>query len=82
MNRHALSNAAYVFTVHGANVMDAQQNMAVHLDQFLQVMHSSLYETVISKRTTGRLFPQDFAVQDIDANQANAQKPEANNNLA
>ncbi|ABM38001.1 NUDIX hydrolase [Polaromonas naphthalenivorans] len=90
MKRHALSDVlggAYVFPGGKVDALDAELDMAAHLDQPLPVLHAGLNETDISERTAGGLyvaalreafeesgvlFAQGLGAQDIDTARAAA----------
>ena len=90
MKRHALSDVlggAYVFPGGKVDALDAELDMAAHLDQPLPVLHAGLNEADISERTAGGLyvaalreafeesgvlFAQGFAAQDVDTARAAA----------
>ena len=90
MKRHTLSDVlggAYVFPGGKVDAADADLDMAVHLDQSVQVLHVGLNEADIDERTAGGLyvaalrevfeeagvlFAQDFATQDMDMARAAA----------
>lgn len=90
MKRHALSDVlggAYVFPGGKVDALDAELDMAAHLDQPLPVLHAGLNETDISERTAGGLyvaalreafeesgvlFAQGFEAQEIDTARAAA----------
>ena len=85
MKRHTLSDVlggAYVFPGGKVDALDAELDMAAHLDQPLHALHAGLNEADISERTAGGLyvaamreafeesgvlFAQGFATPDIDA---------------
>lgn len=59
MKRHSLSDVlggAYVFPGGKVDALDAELDMAAHLDQPLQVLHAGLNEADISERTAGGLY--------------------------
>jgi 8-oxo-dGTP pyrophosphatase MutT (NUDIX family) len=90
MKRNALSDVlggAYVFPGGKVDALDAELDMAAHLDQPLPVLHAGLNEADISERTAGGLyvaalreafeesgvlFAQGLAAQDIDTARAAA----------
>lgn len=59
MKRHTLSDVlggAYVFPGGKVDAVDAELDMAAHLDQPLPVLHAGLNEADISERTAGGLY--------------------------
>ena len=59
MKRHALSDVlggAYVFPGGKVDALDAELDMAAHLDQPLPVLHAGLNEADISERMAGGLY--------------------------
>ena len=59
MKRHTLSDVlggAYVFPGGKVDALDAELDMAAHLDQPLPVLHAGLNEADISERTAGGLY--------------------------
>ncbi len=90
MKRHTLSDVlggAYVFPGGKVDALDAELDMAAHLDQPLPVLHAGLNEADISERTAGGLyvaalreafeesgvlFAQGFDAQEIDPARAAA----------
>jgi len=59
MKRHTLSDVlggAYVFPGGKVDALDAELDMAAHLDQPLHVLHSGLNEADIDERTAGGLY--------------------------
>ena len=59
MKRHGLSDVlggAYVFPGGKVDAVDAELNMAAHLDQPLPMLHAGLNEADISERTAGALY--------------------------
>jgi len=90
MKRHALSDVlggAYVFPGGKVDALDAELDMAAHLDQPLPVLHAGLNEANISERMAGGLYvaalreaveesgvlmAQGFACQGVDCSRAAA----------